>query len=52
MAMLELRELIVDIPGRTDGAPLSWSAAAGEVWGILGPNGVGKTSLLHTLARK
>jgi iron complex transport system ATP-binding protein len=50
MAMLELRELIVDIPGRTDGAPLSWSAAAGEVWGILGPNGVGKTSLLHTLA--
>lgn len=28
----------------------SFRLQAGEVWGVLGPNGIGKTSLLHTLA--
>ena len=28
----------------------NWSLSAGERWGMLGGNGVGKTTLLHTLA--
>jgi iron complex transport system ATP-binding protein len=50
MSRLEGRELIRDIPGRTDGSPLNLVLEAGQVWGVLGPNGVGKTTLLHTLA--
>ncbi|GHE22854.1 ABC transporter ATP-binding protein [Halomonas urumqiensis] len=50
MGHLEVRDLVVDIPGRADGQPLSFTLAAGQVWGVLGPNGVGKTTLLHTLA--
>lgn len=42
--------LVIDVPGRDPGAPLSLTVNAGECWGILGPNGVGKTTLLHTLA--
>lgn len=29
---------------------LNWSLSRGEFWGLLGPNGVGKTTLLKTLA--
>ncbi len=29
---------------------LSFTVSAGEVWGILGPNGIGKSTLLKTLA--
>lgn len=50
MSRLEACELIVDIPGRPDGAPLNLKLEPGQVWGVLGPNGVGKTTLLHTLA--
>lgn len=48
--MIELRTLLADVPGRTGGRPLALRMASGEVWGVLGPNGVGKTTLLHTLA--
>ena len=50
MAVLETRDLIVDIPGRADGQPLSTRIQPGQRWGVLGPNGAGKTTLLHTLA--
>ena len=50
MSRLDIRELIIDVPGRGDGRALSFSVAPGQVWGVLGPNGSGKTTLLHTLA--
>lgn len=48
--MLTTTDLIIDIPERNDGTPLSLQIKPGEIWGILGPNGAGKTTLLHTLA--
>ncbi|CAA0109731.1 Fe(3+) dicitrate transport ATP-binding protein FecE [Zhongshania aliphaticivorans] len=48
--MLTTSDLIIDIPERSDGTPLSLQIKPGEIWGILGPNGAGKTTLLHTLA--
>ncbi|MCG5513604.1 ABC transporter ATP-binding protein [Ectothiorhodospira shaposhnikovii] len=48
--LLTLMDLVVDIPGRGDGAPLNLDIRAGQCWGILGPNGAGKSTLLHTLA--
>ncbi len=50
MAVLETQELVIDIPGRADGAALTMTVAPGQCWGVLGPNGAGKTTLLHTLA--
>ena len=50
MGRLDIRELIIDVPGRGDGRALSFSVEPGQVWGVLGPNGSGKTTLLHTLA--
>ncbi len=50
MAVLEARQLVVDIPGRSAGNPFNARIQSGQRWGVLGPNGAGKTSLLHTLA--
>ncbi|MFC2992998.1 ABC transporter ATP-binding protein [Halomonas tibetensis] len=50
MGRLEIHELVIDVPGRADGATLTLTVEPGQVWGILGPNGAGKTTLLHTLA--
>nr|WP_269079033.1 ATP-binding cassette domain-containing protein [Marinobacter similis] len=50
MTGLTTSELIIDIPGRPSGQPLNLRVEPGQVWGVLGPNGVGKTTLLHTLA--
>lgn len=50
MNRLQTQDLIIDIPGRSDGFPLNLCVEPGQVWGVLGPNGAGKTTLLHTLA--
>jgi len=50
MNRLEIRELVIDVPGRRDSRALTLSVEPGQVWGVLGPNGAGKTTLLHTLA--
>ncbi|MCC5809356.1 MAG: ABC transporter ATP-binding protein [Ectothiorhodospiraceae bacterium] len=47
---MEAYELVIDIPGRSDGVPLNLDIRGGQVWGVLGPNGAGKSTLLHTLA--
>lgn len=48
-ALLETRSLSVSIGGKQVCHDLNLALHAGERWGLLGLNGVGKTSLLHTL---
>lgn len=50
MTALSLRALTVRIAGKTVCENLDLDLAPGRVVGILGGNGVGKTTLLHTLA--
>ncbi|HSN16990.1 MAG TPA: ABC transporter ATP-binding protein [Gammaproteobacteria bacterium] len=49
-ALLEARGLTVQIAGKDVCRDLSFALHAGECVGMLGANGVGKTTLLHTLA--
>ncbi|HEY1992279.1 MAG TPA: ABC transporter ATP-binding protein [Gammaproteobacteria bacterium] len=49
-ALLEARGLTVEIAGKTVCRELRLALAGGECVGLLGGNGVGKTTLLHTLA--
>jgi ABC-type molybdenum transport system ATPase subunit/photorepair protein PhrA len=48
--LLEARRLEVDIGGHRVCRALDWRVDAGESWAILGRNGVGKSTLLATLA--
>ena len=48
--LIEARELSVDIAGKQVCRALAFTVEPGQRWGILGVNGVGKTTLLHTLA--
>ena len=48
--LLETRSLSVRVGKKQVCRELNFSIQSGERWGILGINGVGKTSLLHTLA--
>ncbi|MFI6048296.1 ABC transporter ATP-binding protein [Nocardia sp. NPDC051321] len=47
---LEVRELACAAGRRTVIADVTFAIQAGETIGIVGPNGTGKTTLLHTLA--
>jgi len=49
-ALLETQSLTVEIGGKTVCRELNVQISAGQHWGLLGINGVGKTTLLHTLA--
>jgi len=48
--MLTVENVTLAVAGRTLCSALSFAVDAGECWVIVGPNGVGKTTLLATLA--
>jgi iron complex transport system ATP-binding protein len=48
--LLQSHRLTLSIGGKTVCEELQWSVAEGEIWGVLGVNGVGKSTLLRTLA--
>ncbi len=48
--MLEVRDLDVEIAGKSVCRSLCLAMNGGQRWSVLGANGVGKTTLLHTLA--
>lgn len=50
MVAFAIRELRIDVPGRSHATPLNIDFNRGQVWGVLGPNGAGKSTLLHTMA--
>lgn len=50
MNMLRTVNLGVSLGGRQLITNLNWQVARGEVWCVLGRNGVGKSSLLYTLS--
>ncbi|TCO81658.1 iron complex transport system ATP-binding protein [Plasticicumulans lactativorans] len=49
-ALLEVRGLTVTVAGKRVCEALDFAVRPGERWAVLGGNGVGKTTLLHTLA--
>lgn len=49
-ALLTANDLAVSIAGKSVCRGLSLTIERGQCWGILGRNGIGKTTLLHTLA--
>ena len=50
MSLLRAESLSVAIAGRLLCRGLDISLEPGQCWGLLGANGIGKTTLLHTLA--
>lgn len=45
--LLEARDLLLQVDGRTLVRGMSFELRAGEVWCLLGPNGAGKSTFLH-----
>ena len=50
MTLLSSRSLCINIGNVTVCRELNLAVERGQYWGILGSNGIGKTTLLHTLA--
>ncbi|NKB38425.1 MAG: ATP-binding cassette domain-containing protein [Gammaproteobacteria bacterium] len=50
MSLIQTHKLFVSVPGKKICSNLDFVAASGEIWGVLGGNGVGKTSLLNVIA--
>jgi iron complex transport system ATP-binding protein len=48
--LLSCRAVSLTVPGRTLCRDATFDVRAGECWVVVGPNGVGKTTLLHALA--
>ncbi len=48
--LLKSSDLELATPGRTLVKGLDWQIQAGEMWALIGRNGCGKTTLLHSLA--
>ena len=49
MSLLETRGLTLQVGARLLVQGLDWLVQPGQFWCLLGPNGVGKTSLMHAL---
>lgn len=50
MSLLDCRQLTLRAGNRLLIDALDWRVGRGEVWCVLGPNGVGKSTLLYTVA--
>lgn len=51
MSLLSTNNLSIDIANKQVCNALNITFEAGQVWGLLGRNGIGKTTLLHTLCQ-